>query len=268
MNCPFENFHESYNINCINVHSFSLLEPTPLEELPNVNPKTGFECVKCRHFLNFHFEGEKQTSSVNGRNFILPSFPPQTQYEGFQERDNICHLRADCNPSTPDCSCVHVIDIPYDETIQMVFSSIGTTPSAHPIHLHGYIFHVVHVGYPTYNPITGYILNSNKDIACDDVYCTKEDCDPERCTMPRWNEPREMNFTIDSYTIRKDTVMVPAGGYVVINFLSDNPGEWFLHYHKELHQLEGMAVIVNEALEEQNVPTQVKKLRCGNFEIN
>ena len=259
VNCPFENFHESYNITCINVRNLTLLEPTPRRELPDPYPK----CPNCRHFLNFHFEGEKQTSSVNGRNFILPSFPPQTQYEGFQERDNICHLRADCNPSTPDCSCVHVIDIPYDETIQMVFSSIGTTPSAHPIHLHGHIFHVVHVGYPTYNPI-----NSNKDIACDDVYCTKEDCDPERCTMLRWNEPREMNFTIDSYTIRKDTVMVPAGGYVVINFLSDNPGEWFLHYHKELHQLEGMAVIVNEALEEQNVPTQVKKLRCGDFEIN
>ena len=150
----------------------------------------------------------------------------------------------------------------------MVFSSIGPTPSAHPIHPHGHTFHVVHVGYPTYNPITGYIINSNGDIACDDVDCTEEDCDPEGCTMPRWNQPSEMNFTIDSYTIRIDTVMVPAGGYVVINFLSDNPGEWFLHCHKELHQLEGMAVIVNEALEEQNVLTQVKKLRCGDFEIH
>ena len=265
VNCPFDNFHESYNINCINVHNLTLLEPTPCRELPDPYPK----CPNCRHFLNFHFEGEKQTSSVNGRNFILPSFPPQTQYEDFQQRDNICSLTADCNPSTPDCSCVHVIDIPYNQTIQMVFSSIGPTPSAHPIHLHGHTFHVVDVGYPTYNSSTGFISESNSDIACDDVDCTKDGCNPKSCTMPRWNEPLKMKFTINNRTIRKDTVMVPAGGYVVINFLSDNPGQWFLHCHKELHQLEGMAVIVNEAIWQQKNMTQPEGLnRCGDFEIN
>ena len=264
VNCPFENFHESYNITCINVRNLTLLEPTPRRELPDPYPK----CPNCRHFLNFHFEGEKQTSSVNGRNFILPSFPPQTQYEDFQQRDNICSLTADCNPSTIDCSCVHVIEIPYDRTIQMVFSSIGPTPSAHPIHLHGHTFHVVHVGYPTYNSSTGFISESNSDIACDDVNCTKDGCNPKSCTMPRWNEPL-MKFTINNRTIRKDTVMVPAGGYVVINFLSDNPGQWFLHCHKELHQLEGMAVIVNEAIKRQEKMNPPKGLnRCGDFEIN
>ena len=265
VNCPFENFHESYNITCINVRNLTLLEPTPRRELPDPYPK----CPNCRHFLNFHFEGEKQTSSVNGRNFILPSFPPQTQYEDFQQRDNICSLTADCNPSTIDCSCVHVIQIPYDRTIQMVFSSIGPTPSAHPIHLHGHTFHVVHVGYPTYNSSTGFISESNSDIACDDVNCTKDGCNPKSCTMPRWNEPLKKNFTINKHTIRKDTVMVPAGGYVVINFLSDNPGQWFLHCHKELHQLEGMAVIVNEAIKRQEKMNPPKGLnRCGDFEIN
>lgn len=264
VNCPFENFHESYNITCINVRNLTLLEPTPRRELPDPYPK----CPNCRHFLNFHFEGEKQTSSVNGRNFILPSFPPQTQYEDFQQRDNICSLTADCNPSTIDCSCVHVIEIPYDRTIQMVFSSIGPTPSAHPIHLHGHTFHVVDVGYPTYNSSTGFISESNSDIACDDVNCTKDGCNPKSCTMPRWNEPL-MKFTINNRTIRKDTVMVPAGGYVVINFLSDNPGQWFLHCHKELHQLEGMAVIVNEAIKRQEKMNPPKGLnRCGDFEIN
>ena len=78
-----------------------------------------------------------------------------------------------------------------------------------------------------------------------------------------------MKFTINNRTIRKDTVMVPAGGYVVINFLSDNPGQWFLHCHKELHQLEGMAVIVNEAIKRQEKMNPPKGLnRCGDFEIN
>ena len=264
VNCPFKNFHSSYNITCTNVDELRLLEPTPPGELPNANPNS--QCRNCTHFINFNFEGESQTSSVNGRNFILPSFPPQTQYNDFREKDTICNLTADCNPSTLECSCVHVIDIPYNETVQMVFSSIGASPSAHPIHLHGHTFHVVAVGYPEYDDTTGYVKKRNSDISCADVNCTKEGCVNESCTRPSWKtEP--MNFTINRRTIRKDTVMVPAGGYVVINFLSDNPGQWFLHCHKELHQLEGMALIVNEALEEQRKPPDGMN-KCGDFEIS
>ena len=264
VNCPFKKFHSSYNITCTNVDELRLLEPTPPGELPNANPNS--QCRNCTHFINFNFEGESQTSSVNGRNFILPSFPPQTQYNDFREKDTICNLTADCNPSTLECSCVHVIDIPFNETVQMVFSSIGASPSAHPIHLHGHTFHVVAVGYPEYDNTTGYVKKRNSDISCADVNCTKEGCVNESCTRPSWKtEP--MNFTINRRTIRKDTVMVPAGGYVVINFLSDNPGQWFLHCHKELHQLEGMALIVNEALEEQpNPPDGLNK--CGDVDMS
>ena len=264
VNCPFKKFHSSYNITCTNVDELRLLEPTPPGELPNANPNS--QCRNCTHFINFHFEGESKTSSVNGRNFILPSFPPQTQYNDFRKKDTICNLTADCNPSTLECSCVHVIDIPFNETVQMVFSSIGASPSAHPIHLHGHTFHVVAVGYPEYDDTTGFVKKRNSDISCADVNCTKEGCVNESCTRPSWKtEP--MNFTINRRTIRKDTVMVPAGGYVVINFLSDNPGQWFLHCHKELHQLEGMALIVNEALEEQpNPPDGLNK--CGDVDMS
>ena len=264
VNCPFKKFHSSYNITCTNVDELRLLEPTPPGELPNANPNS--QCRNCTHFINFSFEGESQTSSVNGRNFILPSFPPLTQYNDFRKKDTICNLTADCNPSTLECSCVMVIDIPYNETVQMVFSSIGAFLSAHPIHLHGHTFHVVAVGYPEYDNITGFVKKRNSDISCADVNCTKEGCVNESCTRPSWKtEP--MNFTINRRTIRKDTVMVPAGGYVVINFLSDNPGQWFLHCHKELHQLEGMALIVNEALEEQpNPPDGLNK--CGDVDMS
>ena len=78
VNCPFENFHESYNINCINVHNFSLLEPTPLEELPTANPKTGFEGVKCRHFLNFFRRGKTGQFSewTQSHSSLLPTPNP------------------------------------------------------------------------------------------------------------------------------------------------------------------------------------------------
>ena len=266
VNCAFEKFHPSYYITCINVQSFSLLEPTPDNELPNPKASWG----DCTHFMNFNFEGSSTTSSVNGRNFILPSFPPQTQNQDFLEKSKICDPFADCNPSTVDCSCVYMIDIPYKETVQFVFSSIGLNSHSHPIHLHGHSFHVVHVGYPAYNPDDGFVKEHNKDISCDDVNCTKDGCDSKLCTRPKWANPPPL-FSINASTVRKDTVSVPAGGYVVINFISDNPGHWFLHCHIDGHLLEGMALIVNEASEMQQElkpPPGIEKIKCGDFVLH
>ena len=266
VNCPFERFHPSYHIDCVNVQSIRLLEPTPNDELPNANPKDPEKCPDCRHFINFNFEGDSQTSAVNGRNFILPSFPPLTQNEEFEKNDIKCDLKADCNPSTTECSCVHVIDIPQGETIQLVLTAIGAYHNAHPIHLHGHTFHVVHVGYPEYESTTGFVGKHSSDIHCDDIDCTKEECDKRRCTRPRWKDG-SMNFFIDRYTVRKDTVIVPAGGFVVINFLSDNPGYWFLHCHIEVHQLEGMAIIVDETAGKPIQPPAGMN-KCGDFKLS
>jgi len=93
-----------------------------------------------------------------------------------------------------------------------------------------------------------------------------KDMRDERCTKPRWRNNESPPLSINTTTIRKDTVMVPAGGYVVINFKSDNPGHWFLHCHIEVHQLEGMALIINEAPDEQaklQVPDNLNK--CGDY---
>ena len=38
VNCPFQNFHPSYYITCVNVQNLRLLEPTPTAELQNANP--------------------------------------------------------------------------------------------------------------------------------------------------------------------------------------------------------------------------------------
>ena len=266
VNCPFLDFHRLYHITCVNVQDLHLLEPTPPDELPEAIPKGPEDCPNCTHFINFSFEGDSDTSSVNGRNFIFPSFPPQTQHFKFERKDTICDLMADCNPFTTACTCVHVIDIPRNETVQMVFSAIGVRDNAHPIHLHGHTFHVVGVGYPEYNSTTGFIGNHTSDIYCDDVNCGNEGCNPKRCTRPSWAESFEPDFSIDSKTVRKDTVMVPAGGYVVINFISDNPGWWFLHCHIEIHQLQGMAMIVNEISDEPLDPPRGMN-KCGDFEM-
>ena len=258
VNCPFRNFHSSYNINCTNIEELKLLELTPNDQLPMAYPDA--DCPNCTRFFNFHFEGASATASINGRNFILPSFPPQTQHQDFLKHDTICNISTNCNPSTIDCLCTHVYSIPYDKTIQFIWSGMGS--SSHPIHLHGHTFHVVHVGYPEYND-NAEVKTQSSDIRCADANCTNEGCDPNRCTMPSWNGPPP-TIKINPQTIRKDTVVIPAWGYVMINFISDNPGYWFMHCHKETHQLEGMAAIINEAFERQGTaPSGMNK--CGDF---
>lgn len=240
-----------------------LLEPTPDGEIPSSYPRPG--CPECTQFINFNFEGDSETSSVNGRNFILPSFPPQTQNDDFQKNDIKCDLTADCNPSTLECLCVHVIDIPKDETIQLVLSAIGKWTNSHPIHLHGHSFQVAHIGYPEHNNTNYFITSHNRDISCgDETQCVKEGCESERCTKPGWAPNSQPSLHVDRWTVRKDTIMVPAGGYVVINFVSNNPGHWFLHCHIEVHQLEGMALIINEALQDQ-APSPPEISTCGDF---
>ena len=58
--------------------------------------------------------------------------------------------------------------------------------------------------------------------------------------------------------------MIPAGGYVVIQFLADNPGYWFMHCHVDTHLREGMAVIINETHGSQTPPPDGMRT-CGNF---
>ena len=67
------------------------------------------------------------------------------------------------------------------------------------------------------------------------------------------NGPQDM-FNKHKIFPRKDTVVVPFGGYTVIRFTVDNPGWWFLHCHIEIHQLGGMATVVRE-LPNEILPT-------------
>ena len=265
-NCPFNFFQTSYHIDCVNVDDMRLLLPTPSDELPLPEPESG--CSDCLHFINFNFEGSTETSSVNGRNFVFPPAPPQTQYDDFIQQGTKCNTSIDCNPSTTSCLCTHVIDLPHQKTVQLVLSAIGRFHATHPIHVHGHTFHVVKIGYPTYNESTGFIVSNTQDIECADSDCTNPGCNQARCTRPSWSTSKPV-LSIDEYTIRKDTVILPAGGYVVINFITDNPGFWFLHCHIEPHQLQGMALVLNEAWAQQNetlTPPEAMN-QCGDFAL-
>ena len=134
---------------------------------------------------------------------------------------------------------------------RLVFSSLSTangTRFSHPIHMHGHSFHVVKVGYGDYDS-EGRIVNASSDLDC-----------PARAARtcqqaPKWraNAP-PAGIRAFNKTVRKDTVIVPSGGYVVVEFIADNPGYWFLHCHIESHQLEGMAAVINEVQTRHNPP--------------
>ena len=49
-----------------------------------------------------------------------------------------------------------------------------------------------------------------------------------------------------------------------VQFCSDNPGFWFLHCHVELHQLEGMVLVIREAVDKIHTPPKEMET-CGTF---
>lgn len=127
--------------------------------------------------------------------------------------------------------------------------------SHHPIHLHGHAFQVAGIFYGEYDE-NGTRTATNPDITCNQ--------DPS-CTAPRWTStPAQVSIT--NKTVCKDTIVIPAGGYVVICFVADNWGYWHMHCHTQPHFLEGMVVVINEVPNYQNPPPEEQAMfHCGNF---
>jgi len=176
------------------------------------------------------------------------------------------------------CTCIHVetiggssfnSDESQQPTVMMVLSAVGDMQSgnrnfSHPVHLHGHSFYVIHIGHGSY--MDGILVDNAREVVCDQ--------DDFLCQRPRWERGSQPAFlqqysddgmTFRRNIIRKDTVIVPAGGYVVIAFRANNPGYWFLHCHIESHQLEGMAVLIQEYPDSEHNPPPDGINDCTNF---
>ena len=271
LNCPFEKFPSEYNIDCLHITDLKLLTDYS-EELPKIADDD-----YSRLFFNFAFEGASQTSAVNARNLKLPSAAlallDEEKLEDIKVKE-FCNLDDNdiCNRNSdiiaPECYCTHVVNATTDRDIELVLSAIGPQPMqldnflfAHPVHLHGHYFHVVKMGFGDYE--NGKLTAANSDIDCGGNTL---------CTNPSWKTGSEFKTQTDENTIDpkaplKDTILIPAGGYAVVYFKADNPGWWFLHCHIEVHQLEGMGVIIDEGEESNGDKTVTPKEmnECGNF---
>ena len=263
VNCPFKTYSNSSTLNCINADEFESLSSHDV-------PESIYSPTATR-FFSFGFDGERTTSgsSQDGVNFRFPANPPLTEYTEFQNSGDMCPNIGCDHETEHHCACTQVIDISDQlngSVVEFVLSNRvvdadETNPggTAHPIHLHGHYFYVIKIGYPDYDDIDDTFETANDDIECvtstDDpcprYFITVRDQNNVSKQVLRWrNMTRSTDQNMPNKTFaRKDTVIVPFGGYTVIRFTVDNPGWWFFHCHIEIHQLEGMAAVVAELLD-------------------
>ncbi|KAH6884120.1 multicopper oxidase-domain-containing protein [Thelonectria olida] len=86
---------------------------------------------------------------------------------------------------------------------------------AHPIHLHGHDFAILQ-------------------------QAEGQEYDPSKINLKLDNPPR------------RDVVLLPNGGFVVIAFKADNPGSWLMHCHIARHASEGLALQIMERQSDAN----------------
>ncbi|KAF2097731.1 hypothetical protein NA57DRAFT_40734, partial [Rhizodiscina lignyota] len=124
----------------------------------------------------------------------------------FSEYDDPTLLDIYQNNSTPDYSGNLLVKVPGAN--QMVYVIVETPIGLpHPVHLHGHDFWVLAAGTGTYASNT---------------------------TLNLSNPPR------------RDTALMPAAGYLVLAFKTDNPGVWLMHCHIGWHTSMGWALQIVE----------------------
>ena len=227
LNCQFSYYPKHLNTACTRVDQLNGTTGDPL-------PK--FESDSVELFQNWvQMSGGM---GVNGKIFKHPGVSSLTQPDEIR-MDLDCHV-ANCSENNV-CSCQYEMDIPYNKTIQMIWTNHGTGATRHhPMHLHGHSFHVLKLDYGVYNQTSGKKMLDNSDINCPSS---------QLCTNPSFHNKEWHGDSVPGLNLKnppqKDTLMLPAGAYAVLRFRSDNPGKWFLHCHIEFHSMQGKIIIKN-----------------------
>eukprot|EP00617_Octactis_speculum_P019911 CAMPEP_0185761668 /NCGR_PEP_ID=MMETSP1174-20130828/20613_1 /TAXON_ID=35687 /ORGANISM="Dictyocha speculum, Strain CCMP1381" /LENGTH=1048 /DNA_ID=CAMNT_0028443011 /DNA_START=249 /DNA_END=3395 /DNA_ORIENTATION=- len=122
------------------------------------------------------------------------------------------------------------LDVASGSKVQLIWNHESRT--SHPIHLHGYKF------------VVAAIHEADTFSSCSITECPKE---TDWFDWPA-NKSKVQNTIGDGSYVVKDTVVLPAGGYLVLRFLADNPGHWLAHCHTDYHFADGMGLIIREGI--------------------
>lgn len=187
-----------------------------------------------------NFEEEKQelpNSNVDAENTVIHFvdflFNPPPQYSHmvsldggpFTQHVNAYYPLIDPNyPNDLHPSSV-LLDLELGKTLILVMRT--SSLMQHPMHFHGHKFEVL-------------------DQFTHEYY---KDCSIFNCPLTRKYNAEEIQKLkhIPFTGVLKDTIVLPAGGAVVIRFLVDNPGYWLVHCHIGAHKDDGMTFIIHES---------------------
>ncbi|XP_789921.3 L-ascorbate oxidase [Strongylocentrotus purpuratus] len=160
----------------------------------------------------------KNLPIINNITMSLPGIPLLSHWRDVDEaswcnEDSLQTSLKDCSQEA--CECTYRIDIKYNQVVEVVY--VNTARGIpHPMHIHGYYFEVL-----------------GMETMWD--FFTIED-------FKRLDAQGEISRNLKNPP-RKDTIMIPVGGYVITRFRSDNPGWWLMHCHFDAHFALGMALV-------------------------
>lgn len=215
LNCPFEIYPYRPNLQCIPV---SVLKSRIDSAEKTMFRVTGISktdvTVKDLHFLNFAFV---DGPTINGRKFIWPTVSALNQPT---------EVSTDCKNCTEErpCRCSHSIDLKSGSEVIMVLLNLGkNSKSHHPIYLHGHTFQILKMEFAEFSTERGFIPTTH--IKCSKTLLNNESsCNAAFWADPLWNNYRNIPGIHLENPVRKDTVIVPFGGYVIIRIEATNPG--------------------------------------------
>ncbi|KAI8014157.1 Laccase-7 [Camellia lanceoleosa] len=109
----------------------------------------------------------------------------------------------------------------FNSTVEIVLQNTASLGfENHPMHLHGFNFHVLAQGFGNYDPV---------------------------------NDPKNFNLVNPQ---ARNTIGVPTGGWAALRFQANNPGVWLMHCHMDVHLPWGLSM----AFVVENGPTSSTSL--------
>uniref|UniRef100_A0A0R0FB38 Laccase n=1 Tax=Glycine max TaxID=3847 RepID=A0A0R0FB38_SOYBN len=168
--------------------------------------------------------GQRFSASMNNESFAVPAGVKFSLLEAFYE--NMSGVYTTDFPNKPpvmfdftnlnNANNMNLLFAPkstkakklrFNSTVEIVFQNTALLGGQnHPMHIHGYSFHVLAQGFGNFH---------KKDRA-------------------------KFNLVNPQF---RNTVGVPMGGWTVIRFQANNPGVWLVHCHMEDHVPWGLAMI-------------------------